>query len=170
MLMAQILNFSKDTEMVYPIYLSMEAGTDGAVLVIREEVDEKLYNQLRMTTETKIGKVELGRTKKDGVTLKIVVSKPNLISDALEQILIIARDVVEKGIQDDKGFNNNPRRDLQLSLEHIQLYFDDVVTANTPFLTRFPYTNYSTVSKNPRFINLYNRAKLIPDGYEAEYK
>lgn len=169
-LMTQILKYDKDTELVYPIYLSLDPKQSGAVLVIQEVVGEKLYKQLHMTTETKIGKVELGRTANDGVTLKIVVSKPNLISDALENILVIATDVVSKGISNDKGFKDNPRLDLNNSLQQIKLYFDDRVTMNIPYLTRFPYTRYSEVAKVPRFIKMFNDARLVPEGYEVKYK
>lgn len=162
-----------DVDRVYPIYLNLEPNkVNGAVLIIPETIDEKLYTTLvkygSLTTESQFGKVELGHTSTDGVSIKAVVSKVNLISDALEYMLALAKSIVQKGIQEDKGFTNIPRYDLDYSLKNIGIYIDDELLHDAPRLTRFPHSPFSTVMQDPRYLKMYQSAKLVPDGYEAE--
>lgn len=163
----------KNKERVYIGTLRLEPHkTNGTLVLIHQDIDEKLYNVISKNLYTKLhdGRVELGYTEKSGVKIRCVTTEFEDINLLIKQLFVVGMDAIQKGITgyiDDKM--GGPLPELQYSIGHLEVLKDKTIPNNpvTQELKGLAYTIHPKVRTNFELKEV-QAAMLVPPSAEAE--
>lgn len=167
-------NLLKGKDQIYTIGFEINPNKSGIMAIVPETMNEDVYHYVRpnLGTASHKGKVQVGLTPKNGFFIKMAFNSVSLLSHGIDEITGIADGIVHDGIKGAKYIDENPRKDLQVSLNSVTLYCVDGVNVNYPIKS----TGITKINKvitdvsNKPLYDFINKTRLIPDGYDAQIK
>lgn len=146
----------------------------GMLVLISEEVSEKLYNLIKgnLFEKNKKGKVELGYTENNGVRLRIASSRYLPASHLVDTLLSLGQSIVKDGVQRDLKQMDGARPDLSFSFNNIDFVMGEEYSKDYKILSELKGINYRILNPfklTDYQIKIVESTPLVPSGYKAEY-
>lgn len=171
-----MLNNTKGIEQIFTVYLELHPKINkGDLVVVTEYIDEAIYTKIlpNLNTATSKGKTELGFTSDDGIALRIAAANSNALSDSINAILALAKDIIMNGVSVSSKHTVKPRKDLLEAFNNTNVLWDKSIP-QVKALSIFSEShifNYDESLKplSPAGI-LVEKARLVPTGYKPELK
>lgn len=118
---------NSNTDKIYILGLRLEPKRKGSLVGVSQIIDEDVYNQMKdnLSNDTKNGKLEMGVAGTNGVQFRLAFNSLSSLNHGIKNILLLAQDIIENGINYQDGTKGAPRTDLQQSYEMLNVFWEE---------------------------------------------